>query len=111
MKVAYIFSTQGHTVSYKLGKMILPQLEEDAHGVEAGTELRNAGLAMLRILQTAFVTSFRDRFSFGALLTFVITVANVPIFNIGAPFWGLVFGFGLSWLLERKDFQVRQPGA
>ena len=34
MKVAYIFSTQGHTVSYKLGKMILPQLEEDAHGVE-----------------------------------------------------------------------------
>ena len=34
MKVAYIFSTQGHTVSYKLGKMILPQLEHDAHGVE-----------------------------------------------------------------------------
>lgn len=33
MKVAYIFSTQGHTVSYKLGKMILPQLEENAHGV------------------------------------------------------------------------------
>jgi hypothetical protein len=34
MKVAYIFSTQGHTVSYKLGKMILPQLEADAHGVD-----------------------------------------------------------------------------
>jgi len=34
MKVAYIFSTQGHSVSYKLGKMILPQLENDAHGVE-----------------------------------------------------------------------------
>ena len=34
MKVAYIFATQGHTVSYKLGKMILPQLEQDAHGVE-----------------------------------------------------------------------------
>ena len=34
MKVAYIFSTQGHTVSYKLGKMILPQLETNAHGVE-----------------------------------------------------------------------------
>jgi len=34
MKVAYIFSSQGHTVSYKLGKMILPQLEEDRHGVE-----------------------------------------------------------------------------
>jgi hypothetical protein len=34
MKVAYIFSSQGHTVSYKLGKMILPQLEEERHGVE-----------------------------------------------------------------------------
>lgn len=34
MKVAYIFSTQGHSVSYKLGKMILPQLEDDKHGVE-----------------------------------------------------------------------------
>ena len=34
MKVAYIFSSQGHTVSFKIGKMILPQLEEDRHGVE-----------------------------------------------------------------------------
>jgi len=34
MKVAYIFSTQGHSVSYKLGKMILPQIEENAHGVD-----------------------------------------------------------------------------
>ena len=34
MKVAYIFSTSGHTASYKLGKMILPQLEDGRHGVE-----------------------------------------------------------------------------
>lgn len=34
MKVAYIFSSQGHTVSFKLGKMILPQLEDNAHGVD-----------------------------------------------------------------------------
>ena len=34
MKVAYLFSTSGHTASYKLGKMILPQLEEGRHGVE-----------------------------------------------------------------------------
>ena len=34
MKVAYIFSSQGHTVSYKLGQMILPQLEAGAHGAE-----------------------------------------------------------------------------
>jgi sulfur relay (sulfurtransferase) complex TusBCD TusD component (DsrE family) len=34
VKVAYVFSTSGHTASYKLGKMILPQLEEGRHGVE-----------------------------------------------------------------------------
>ncbi|MBA2317473.1 MAG: DsrE family protein [Euzebyales bacterium] len=34
MKVAYGFSTAGHTVDYKLGQMILPQLEEDRHGAE-----------------------------------------------------------------------------
>jgi sulfur relay (sulfurtransferase) complex TusBCD TusD component (DsrE family) len=34
MKVAYVFSTSGHTASYKLGQMILPQLEEGKHGAE-----------------------------------------------------------------------------
>jgi len=34
MKVAYLFITSGHTVDYKLGKMILPQLEAGTHGVE-----------------------------------------------------------------------------
>lgn len=34
VKVAYVFSTSGHTASYKLGKMILPQLEQGSHGVE-----------------------------------------------------------------------------
>jgi len=69
-----------------------------------------AGLAMLRVLQTAFSVAFKDRFTFGALMTFIVTVANVAIFNIGAPFWGLVFGFAFSWLLERKDFQRQQLG-
>jgi hypothetical protein len=34
MKVAYVFSTSGHMASYKLGRMILPQLEQGTHGVE-----------------------------------------------------------------------------
>jgi sulfur relay (sulfurtransferase) complex TusBCD TusD component (DsrE family) len=34
MKVAYVFATSGNTASYKLGQMILPQLEEDRHGAE-----------------------------------------------------------------------------
>lgn len=63
-----------------------------------------AGLAMLRVLQTAFNVSFRARFTLGALVTFLVTVADVPILNIGAPFWGLVIGYAVSRLLERQDF-------
>ncbi|HYE41485.1 MAG TPA: benzoate/H(+) symporter BenE family transporter [Ramlibacter sp.] len=66
-----------------------------------------AGLAMLRVLQTAFTASFRERFSFGALVCFLVTVADVPILRIGAPFWGLVLGLAASWLLERRDFARR----
>ncbi len=62
------------------------------------------GLAMLRVLQTAFGVAFGGKFALGALVTFLVTVADVPVFNIGAAFWGLVFGFAISWLLERKDF-------
>ncbi|MBE0624975.1 MAG: benzoate/H(+) symporter BenE family transporter [Burkholderiales bacterium] len=62
------------------------------------------GLAMLRVLQNAFVASFRSTHTLGAMITFVVTVANVPIFNIGAPFWGLVIGYLCSRLLEPGDF-------
>ena len=61
-----------------------------------------AGLAMLKVLQTAFTASFSGRFTYGALVCFLVTVADVPIFHIGAPFWGLVFGVAVSWLLERR---------
>jgi benzoate membrane transport protein len=63
-----------------------------------------AGLAMLRILQAAFVTSFKDRFTLGALVAFLVTVADRGLLNIGAAFWGLLAGFVISWLLERSDF-------
>lgn len=63
-----------------------------------------AGLALLRVLQNAFRVSFDGRFTLGALVTFLVTLANHPIYNVGAPFWGLVFGFAASWLLERSDF-------
>lgn len=63
-----------------------------------------AGLAMLRVLQTAFVTAFATRFSLGALVAFLVTIADVPLFNVGAAFWGLVSGIVISLLLERADF-------
>ena len=63
-----------------------------------------AGLAMLRVLQAAFMASFKDRFTLGALVSFLVTVADMGLLNIGAAFWGLVAGFAVSWLLERHDF-------
>jgi benzoate membrane transport protein len=60
------------------------------------------GLAMLSVLQTAFTVSFQGRYALGALVAFIVTVADVAIFNVGAAFWGLVFGFAISWLLERE---------
>ena len=65
-----------------------------------------AGLAMLRVLQAAFTIAFRDRYTLGALVAFLVTVADVAIAGIGAPFWGLVFGFAVSWLLERGDLEA-----
>lgn len=62
-----------------------------------------AGLAMLRVLQAAFVAAFRERFSLGALVCFLVTVADIPVLGIGAPFWGILAGLGVTFLLERHD--------
>ncbi len=50
-----------------------------------------AGLALLRTLLGAFQTSFGPGFPLGGLIAFLVTFTGLPIFNIGAPFWGLVF--------------------
>ena len=63
-----------------------------------------AGIVLLGVLRSAFRTAFAGRFTFGALITFLVTVADIPIFGIGAAFWALVLGFAASWLLERGDF-------
>ena len=63
-----------------------------------------AGLAMLRVLQAAFVAAFSGAHVLGALITFLVTVSNISILNIGAAFWGLVFGYAVSRLIEKADF-------
>ncbi|WP_137699358.1 benzoate/H(+) symporter BenE family transporter [Marimonas lutisalis] len=66
-----------------------------------------AGLALLRTLQAAFQTAFGPGFPLGALIAFLVTLAGVPVFNIGAPFWGLVFGVLASLVMEREAFGRR----
>lgn len=49
MRVAYIFSTGGRNAVYKIGRMILPQLEEGRHGAEvAGIFFFDDNTYMLR---------------------------------------------------------------
>ena len=62
------------------------------------------GLAMLRVLQGAFVASFAGKFTLGALVSLLVTVTDIAVFNIGAAFWGLVAGFVVSWMMEKHDF-------
>jgi benzoate membrane transport protein len=62
------------------------------------------GLAMLRVLQGAFIASFAGKFTLGALVSLLVTVADIAVLNIGAAFWGLVAGFVVSWMMERHDF-------
>lgn len=69
-----------------------------------------AGLALLRILQGAFHTAFRQHFTLGALVAFLVTLGGLPLLGIGAPFWGVVFGVATSFVLERGDF-AKQPAA
>ncbi|MCU9840483.1 benzoate/H(+) symporter BenE family transporter [Ruegeria sp. WL0004] len=66
-----------------------------------------AGLALLRTLQSSFQAAFGPVFPLGALVAFLVTLAGMPILNIGAPFWGLVFGVLASLLMEKESFAQR----
>lgn len=62
-----------------------------------------AGLALLGTIANSLTTSLnqiatRD----SAILCFVMTASGVQIFNIGAPFWGLVVGLIVYHLIEKK---------
>ena len=77
----------------------------------AGFIVTLAGLAMLRVLQGAFVAAFSGGHVLGALVTFLITISDISILNIGAAFWGLVLGYAVSRLVEAKDFTAPKDTA
>jgi benzoate membrane transport protein len=61
------------------------------------------GIAMLKALQQAFVTAFATTFTLGSLVTFVVTISGLDLFNIHAAFWGILIGYTVSRLLEHHD--------
>ncbi|SMG28862.1 benzoate membrane transport protein [Corynebacterium pollutisoli] len=69
-----------------------------------------AGIAMLVPLKNAFVAGFSGAFSTGALVCFLITVSELTLFGITAPFWGLVFGSLVAWLMDPRP-EKKEPAA
>ena len=65
------------------------------------------GLAMFDVVRAAFLHAFSGKLSIGALTTFLVTVADQPIANVGAPFWAIVFGLAVAYLLERDALHGR----
>lgn len=61
-----------------------------------------AGIAMLTPLKNAFIAGFSGDYSTGALVCFLVTVSEISILGITAPFWGIVFGWFVGWLLDSK---------
>ncbi|NLV80237.1 MAG: benzoate transporter [Rhodococcus sp.] len=61
------------------------------------------GIAMLGALRQAFVVAFSTKFTLGALITFVVTIADPNLLGIHAAFWGILVGYVLSRMLERDD--------
>lgn len=64
------------------------------------------GIAMISVLTDSLHMSFHGKFKKSALFSFLITVSGISIVHIGAPFWGLVGGTCVSYVLERKDYQA-----
>lgn len=72
-----------------------------------------AGIAMLTPLKNAFLAGFKGPFSTGALVCFLVTVSELTLLGITAPFWGIVFGCLIAWLMdpkpEKKPAAEQQP--
>ena len=61
-----------------------------------------AGIAMLTPLKNAFIAGFSGAYSTGALVCFLVTVSEISLLGISAPFWGIVFGCLVAWLMDAR---------
>ncbi len=66
-----------------------------------------AGLAMIGVLTQAFEQAFASgKFKVGAFFALVIAMSGISIAKISAPFWALLGGVVVSYMIEHKDFAV-----
>jgi benzoate membrane transport protein len=65
-----------------------------------------AGLAMIGVLTQAFEGAFAARkFRVGAFFALVIAMSGITIVKISAPFWALLGGVAISFVIETDDFK------
>jgi benzoate membrane transport protein len=85
--------------------LLAPGLVRTMLGMPVAFVAALGGLAMLRPLQAAFVAAFGGRLTLAALVTFLVAVADLTVWNIGGAFWGLVAGMLTARLLEPDDLR------
>ncbi|MBZ4686464.1 MAG: benzoate rane transport protein [Clostridia bacterium] len=68
-----------------------------------------AGLAMIGVLLSAFQEAFGPKkFKTGAFFSLIIAMSGITILKVSAPFWALVGGVIVSYLVEPNDFKKEQ---
>ncbi len=85
--------------------VLAPTMVQLAESIPASLIQLLGGLAMIGVLMQSLQTSFSSTHKMGALFAFLITLSNISIFQIGAPFWGLVGGMIVSWVLDKADWR------
>ncbi|MCZ7533091.1 MAG: benzoate/H(+) symporter BenE family transporter [Acidimicrobiia bacterium] len=63
------------------------------------------GLAVLGILAQSLKEITKGPFLIGPLVAFVVSVSRIELLGLGRFFWALVFGLGVSLLLERSAWR------
>jgi benzoate membrane transport protein len=69
-----------------------------------------AGLALVGVLLDGLTEMTRGPIVIGPVLTLAVTVSGLTMFDLGAPFWGLVIGTAVSLLVERNEQPAIQQG-
>ncbi len=69
-----------------------------------------AGLAMVGVLLSAFEDAFSKAMPFrvGAFFAMVIAMSGITILEISAPFWALIGGVIVSYLVEPGDYKKQR---
>lgn len=72
-----------------------------------------AGVAMISVLISAFEQSWAasEKYRYGTFFALIIGMSDISFLDIGAPFWSLVGGVVVSFILEPDDWNFAASDA